>query len=284
MMSERTKQAVFILASFLTVTVGYYGWKLIFMHTEWRSAASEIRESYKKGDVVAIFPSWMREDVAAFEGMAAVSPREDSYVNMHGFSRLWTAVNTKHAPDRLQIKNVMREVKSSNTKNVAIRLYDLPPYNATGEFPKASVYRIEGDKREPCEKRPDGTFKCGTEGWQYVGPLKGDVGGAQSECIWAHPMRDRKIEIELPPPPAGTSKFNVYTAFLDSGAGGGHVPAVKFELLQNGRQIKAYDHPQRQGWIISQTPFSSDASKPVIVRISTAEEGRQHWCFNVEAE
>jgi hypothetical protein len=286
-MSEAKKQAIFIAAAFAVATLGYYCWKFIFFRADWRAAAAAIRAEYRPGDAVVMFPSFLRDEVFNFKGMAAVAPKEDSYVNFHGFARLWAAVNTKYTPgnsDRLPLKNDVKPQKEIKRGSVVIRQYALPSFNSTQVFRAggASVYGISEGKRGPCEKRADGTFRCGPESWQFVGAHKVDIGGQQAECIWAHPMSKKQIEIEFPAPFA--SKLHVYSAFADTGSGGGYVPPVRFGLYQNGKPLKENVHPQRSGWTKHVVSTKLDPGAPLVARVTTDQEGRQHWCFNIEGE
>jgi hypothetical protein len=166
---------------------------------------------------------------------------------------------------------------------VSIQLYDLPPYNATAVMKDANVFTGEGAERKPCKREGDLKWICGDQHWQFVGPHKVEVSGHQAECIWAHPMAGRPIEIELPAS-AAYSAFHIYTAFTDSGAGGGPVPPVKLEILQDGRLIREVVTHQRGGWNRHDVRFNSESGRPLTARVTTAQEGRQHWCFNIEAE
>ncbi|MBI5526290.1 MAG: hypothetical protein HY897_08140 [Deltaproteobacteria bacterium] len=285
--SEALRQAIFIAAAFAVATLGYYSWKFIFFRADWRAAAAAIQAEYKPGDAVVMFPSFLRDEVFNFKGMAAVAPKEDSYVNFHGFSRLWAAINTKYTPgnsDRLPLKNDVRVEKEIKRGSVVIRLYPLPSFNATQVFKagKVAVYGISDAKRELCEKRANGTFKCGHETWQFVGAHKVDIAGQGAECIWAHPMSKKQIEIEFPAP--AVSKLHVYSAFADTGSGGGYVPPVRFGLYQGGKAIKEYVHPQRSGWTKHVVTSKLDPELPLVAKVTTDQEGRQHWCFNIEAE
>lgn len=280
---EAWKEAAYILAAFAVALLGYLAWKFIFYRADFAKAARQVKASYMQGDVVAIFPSWMREEVFEFNDMAVVVPREGSYVNFHGFDRLWTVTNTKYAQDRFQLKNEAGLVKEWTEGNISIKLFTLPSFNATGVFRDAGVFVQDGEVRKPCRKTDGSKWMCGGQHWQFAGPLKVDVSGTGAECIWAHPMAGRPVVIEFPTA-RSYDKFQVYTAFTDSGAGGGPVPPVKLEVLQEGRLIKEVVHPQREGWSRASARFVSAAGKPIVARITTEQEGRQHWCFNIEAE
>ena len=284
-MSEGLKQALYIAAAFAVATLGYYAWKFIFFRADWRDAARTIRAEYRPTDAVAIFPSWMREEVFNFEGMAAVVPKEDTYVNFHGFDRLWTVVHTKYTSgnsDKVPLRNELPVEKEIRHGAMVIRRHTLPSFNATGAFKDAKVYGVTPGGREPCERKGDGTWKCGGESWQFVGPHKVDIAGQGAECVWAHPMSSKKIEIEFPG--AALKNLMILTAFADSGSGGGYVPPVKFGVYQGDKVIKEYVHPQRSGWTRNAVNFATDPALPIIVRVSTEQEGRQHFCFNIEAE
>jgi hypothetical protein len=280
---EAWKEAAYILAAFAVAVLGYLAWRFIFYRADFTRAARQVKASYMQGDVVAIFPSWLREEVFDFNDMAVIAPKEGTYVNFHGFSRLWTVTNTKYTQDRFQLKNEVRLIKESIEGNISIRLYSLPSFNATGIFEDAGVFVTEVGQKKPCRKTDGSKWMCGEQHWQFAGPLKVDVSGTSSECIWAHPMAGRPVEIEFPTS-ASYSNFQIYTAFTDSGAGGGPVPPVRLEVLQDGRTIREIVHPQREGWARASARFNSVAGRPIIARVTTEQEGRQHWCFNIEAE
>jgi hypothetical protein len=185
----------------------------------------------------------------------------------------------------MPLLNRMKEARpvSRVRGDMAIRLYDLPPYNATEVFRNARVFRFSNGNREDCARETGERWKCGINHWEFVGPFKVDISGHNAECIWAHPIEGKPVEIELPPPDSWTHMY-LYTAFADSGSGGGYVPPVTIEVLQGGEKLFDYTHPQKSGWVVHERTGGSGGQGPILVRFSTKQGGRQHWCFNLEAE
>ena len=277
------REVVFVLAAVLIAILGYLAWRFMFYRADYANAAEEIKKSARRDDVTAIFPSWLREEVFTFDGLNVVSPAEGSYVNFYGFGRLWVVIDTKYTPDRFPLKNTVSLIEKRIIGPMSITLYSLPSYNALGHFQEAKVYTNESGIRKPCGESGNAIWRCGPNHWQTVGPLRVEITGQRVDCIWAHPIAGKAVEIELPA--TGTaSPLHIYTAFADSGAGGGYVPPVKFEIRQGDFVIGELINKQGYGWSTNTFRPPPDKNRPITVRITTETEGRQHWCFNIEAD
>jgi hypothetical protein len=148
-------------------------------------------------------------------------------------------------------------------------------------FGGARVELIEPDgTRRLCELTSAG-HQCGDAGWSTVRHRRVTVDGERRQCIWAHPIADRVIQITFPPVATETAdgrRMWIGTALRDSAVGsGGH---IDFLVTVDGEEV-LHRHTDRRGWQSARLPAVEEPEE-LIVEVSAPRVGRRHSCFEFE--
>lgn len=131
----------------------------------------------------------------------------------------------------------------------------------------------------PCPPVGQG-FDCGPHGWHRVEPRDVLVRGKNERCVWVHPQQGRTVFITTPTPAgdAGkTTKLKVSFALDDRAVGGGAPVEV---VVSRGDATLKHTHEDRAGWRLVDAP--GRPGELLTLAISSAHEGRRHFCFRLE--
>jgi hypothetical protein len=133
----------------------------------------------------------------------------------------------------------------------------------------------DGAGDEPCRSVAQG-FSCGPEGWHMVESREVQVSGRRERCIWAHPQQGRTLVLTVLTPPR---PLRVGFALDDRAVGGGTPVEV---VMSRGGEVARHTHADRVGWqgVVAPGP----AGELLTLEISSARDGRRHFCFRFEGE
>lgn len=147
------------------------------------------------------------------------------------------------------------------------------------------VERPEGTVSAVCNRaRAEGGFDCpGEAEWLYAAPRTLRIGGADRECVWAHPTTGGVIVFTLPAPnapaPGRHLELTVEAGMTDDAVTGTADGApVGIDIRQNQQPKGRLSVPNQVGFRTGK--FRVEAALPVELRITTARDGRRHHCLN----
>lgn len=147
------------------------------------------------------------------------------------------------------------------------------------------VERPEGTVSATCNRaRAEGGFDCpGEAEWLYAAPRTLRIGGADRECVWAHPTTGGVIVFTLPAPNAPAAgralTLTVEAGMTDDAVTGTADGAPVAIDIRQAQQPKGRLSVPNQVGFRSGT-FRIDPGQPVELRITTLRDGRRHHCLN----
>lgn len=133
------------------------------------------------------------------------------------------------------------------------------------------------DADAPCAGYRMGRFRCGSPGWEWVGPATVVVQGKPETCLWMHPLDGRPLRVRFPSVPTGqiTGRY----AFSDAAAqtpGGG---PVDLSVWVGAREALHRKVASRKGW----APFRvAVAGEDLTFEVRAKKSGRRHFCVQLE--
>lgn len=238
----------------------------------------EIRKEWRPGDLVMLQPRRLVLDAAGVKDLPIVAAPVDRYVDLSGWRRVWIV----HPKGRLAtptFRNDLTRISGRPAGDLAVALYEV---RHRGDRDAVAAMRVELVPPEgppkACEKRGDGTFYCGPNGWNFVGlhPVQRD--NLEEPCIWAHPQQAAITRITLPDGPR-SGEVRIHAQLADSAVADAKLPPVKVTVRSGGHE-RVIERLAGKG-LLSQA-VRVEPGVPFTIEVSTAQESRQHFCFHVE--
>lgn len=146
------------------------------------------------------------------------------------------------------------------------------------------VERPVGNVVSTCDRpRSGGGYACpGQAEWVYAARHEQTIDGAPKSCVWAHPITNAAVVIELPPPPSPPPgahlELTVGAGLSDGAVKTPDGASVRTKIRQVGTQVRTLVVPNRRGWF-EETLRVRDA-EPIRLVITTAHDGVRHHCMN----
>ncbi len=273
---------ILILAS-LVLVLGLLFFYFYFIKADIIRLRSYLKNEIKKSDIILFFPDWEKNDILALDGFPVITSKENHYINLYGFNRLFIIKNTKRYNNKsIPIKNEMLLNRKLGKGIYSIEEFRLYGFNLTEQIEKFRVSIEVDDKKSSCPF-DNGVYKCGTMGWQYVGKATVDVDGQQAECIWAHPMGGKKIIIEADLPVTISGDFVFYRALASTSGFDPSKPEVITKIFINDQQVLSSTTSRNREWIKEKFSFKNPKPSRLRIEIFTTQEYKNHFCFNLEA-
>lgn len=143
----------------------------------------------------------------------------------------------------------------------------------------------DGTRVMPCTRpRAEGGLSCvGAADWMYLAPRKLNVDGRQVDCLWAHPPKSGRLELELEVP-AEASPGHHFELELRSALDDGAVTqtadgaSVQTAVRQGSARLGTVIRSNQIGW--AERSFVVSAGQPVVLAVSAARDGRRHHCLD----
>lgn len=189
-----------------------------------RTVAAFVASRAAPDDVVVVTPAGSLDRLRAYTqaGLLAVSEQSDAVVARSGFARAWLvgALGTQAPPpvatggrilERHQLADtsvwlVSREDERASTPAELAALLKGAVITTRPRLDPTATDR-------PCPREGE-RFRCGPEGWQWIGLETVTVQGERRACIWAHPIAADVLSIELPAL-ARMARFRLVTLLSD---------------------------------------------------------------------
>jgi len=241
-----------------------------------------LKKDIKRGDIVLFLPDWEKNDILALDGLPIFTSSQNQYVNLYGFKRLFVIKNTMHyKSSSIPLINEMFSNKKMNFGPYNLEEFRLPDFNLSDKVERLRVSVEDENGRRSCTKEKD-KYRCGDMGWQYVGLTTVDINGQMSECIWAHPIGEKRIIIESDLPVGLSGNFIFYRALASTSGFDTVKPEVQTAIYINDKPQFSSVTIRQRDWIKDRFKFPESNPKSVRIEITTPQEYKNHFCFNLE--
>lgn len=249
-----------------------------------QAAAEQVLAVARSGDLVLLHPADRTLDLRHFDGVDAISagsvpPELDRY------QRVALVRTRSDAPPSIRRLIVSRGslLSTRDIGNVTVDWIQLGPpptlvRDLTNDIEQATVYVMQDGERADCPWEVD-RFACLDAPWTYVGATQQTFEGEPHRCIWAHPIEDATLHIELPPAPGADRLVGWYglTDYAVSIPDGGPVTM----RVDNGARARTVRVRQIRGRLPFDTRVGEDGT--VTLQISARQPGVRHLCFDIQA-
>lgn len=273
---------ILILAGLILI-LGLLFFYFYFIRVDIIKVKSLIRKELQKTDLLLFFPDWEKNDILSFDGLPVITSKENQYINLYGFKRLFIVKNTKYYRNSgIPVLNDMLFNKKTNIGIYSVEEFSLYSFNLSEHTREFRVYTEDTGKRELCPLERE-RHRCGRMGWQYVGMEKVDIDGQRAECIWAHPIGGKKIIIEAALPPTLAGNFVFYRALASTSGFDTIKPAVSTTIFINDEHTYSSTISHKREWIRDRFTFKAERPSRLRIEIFTPQEYKNHFCFNLEA-
>jgi hypothetical protein len=252
------------------------------------AAAAAVRAALQPGDVVIHSPLL---PLAALAGLGDLQARPDLPAPAVRAARRVLAIDVAAAPvgglgepERVAslAGGLELRVHPPVRSDAAAPLFDL----VAGLGP--TTMRVERDGRAVrCDRaRPEGGWDCpGEPEWLHAAPRVLRIGGADAECVWAHPTAGGSVILAIPgqpaAPPGRALVLRVAAGLTDDAVRGTPDGApVSVALTQRGRSLAHLAVPNRVGWVRAEVDLEAGAGAELVV--TAPRDGRRHHCVRAE--
>lgn len=198
-----------LLAPLLAATalIAVSAWQLQ-RPTPVREASDWVRDLYRQGDLVLLYPENRLLDLTHFDGTDALAASQLP-AELVRFDRVFLvrSMSDSAPPIQRMLSGRGRLVLSEGFGDLTVELFQLePPPPAIADLSAAIADArvwIEPDEGEPipCPWMAD-RFQCGEADWTYVGRTQQGFDGQPHSCIWSHPIEDATLVIAFDGLPA----------------------------------------------------------------------------------
>lgn len=197
-------------------------------------------------------------------------PYYDYLLVKPGYAAYWTG-----AP-RGKLHQILRKGQWALYHNPAASKLRLA-YSFHEMLPHAVVHESDGRELRLC-RRTNARHQCPHADWSWVGPTEATLGKTYMPAIWAHPVRNKTIRISYDTGRTTGSRL-IGVLGLASSAGSG--TPVSLEIRVNGETLKTLRSGTSPGYSAFDitVPKERLPVRQVEFRITTANDGRRHFCF-----
>lgn len=249
-----------------------------------QEAAEHIAQAARPGDLVVLYPEGRALDLRHFEGLDAVAASE-TFPELDRYSRVALVRELSDAPPsfRRRITSRGHLLSSQDFGGVTVDWIQLeaPPIvvmDMTENIERARVVVVEDGEEAECPWSAD-RFDCLDAPWTYVGETQQTFEGQPHRCVWAHPIEDATLRIELPAADGADRLVGWYglTDYAVSTPDGGPV-TLRVETSERTRTVRVR---QIAGRIPLDLPLGDDGT--ATLRVSSRTPGVRHLCFDLQA-
>jgi hypothetical protein len=273
---------IFILSG-LVIILALLFFYFYFFRIDLYRIKQRLKKEIKRGDIVLFLPDWEKNDILALDGLPLFTSSAREYVNLYGFTRLFIIQNRRHyKPTSTPLLNELFLNKRLDFGHYQLEEFRLPDFNLSSYVDSLKV-SIEDEKgRRVCPREKD-KYKCGDMGWQYVGLATVDVNGQMAECIWAHPIANKRIIIEADLPSGLAGNFVFYRALSSTSGFDPIKPEVQTAIFINDRHQFSSVLIRQREWVKDRFKFGDGSPQSLRIEVTTPQEYKNHFCFNLEA-
>jgi len=139
----------------------------------------------------------------------------------------------------------------------------------------------QGGVQRPCSQRhPSGGVKCGGQPWQWVGPSVVTANGKRHACLWAHPVHQHRLHLDVPVP--GPARASLWLQFADEAINDSAHPAILINASVDGNVVSSVtctnDKPGRCPVVVD-VPQGAPGFR---LSLETVDAARQLVCLGGE--
>lgn len=147
---------------------------------------------------------------------------------------------------------------------------------------QATVELRMRDKTIACDqRRQDGGWGCpGRPEWNRVAPASLVAGTDTWPCVWAHPVSDSELVIDLGPQTL-FDRVELDAAIANSAVATANGAPVRLRLDVDGVGSRALLVPNRRGIVSTSLQTGSSRTARIRVVITTANDSRRHLGINL---
>jgi hypothetical protein len=99
----------------------------------------------------------------------------------------------------------------------------------------------------PCAgPHASGGVRCGGAPWQYVGPVVLEARGREVACLWAHPVRDHVLRVDVPSP-GSAARARLWLQYADEAIHDADRPPLSVEVEALGQRVLTTSCRNRAG-------------------------------------